>query len=107
MPKAKTSRVAVAKGRKVARSKAGKVARAKVRKVPDTQSRAAHWGAQAAQLRVSFEAHLRNAAMQEEVARVAATLGQQWGLDVAKLTAMGRDAFLEAGKAARAAAEDR
>jgi hypothetical protein len=89
------------------KKKTGKVALAKGRKVPDTQSRAAHWGAQAAQLRVLFEAHLRNAAMQEEVARVAASLGQQWGLDIAKLTAMGRDAFLEAGKAARAAADDR
>jgi len=107
LPKKKTGKVALATGRKIASGKAGKVAQAKARKVPDTQSRAAHWGAQAAQLRVSFEAHLRNAAMQEEVARVAATLGQQWGLDIAKLTAMGKDAFLEAGRAARAAAKDR
>jgi hypothetical protein len=106
MPK-KTRKAAAPKGRKVASGKAGKAGRAKARKVPDTKSRAADWDAQAAQLRIAFAAHVKNAAMQEEVARVAATLGQQWGLDIARLTVMGRDAFLEAGKAARAAAGDR
>ncbi len=87
--------------------RARKVAPDMSRKVPDTQSRAVHWSQQASQLRISFEAHIRNAAMREEVARAAATFVQQWGLDLAKLTAMGRDAFLEAAKAARTAAQDR
>jgi hypothetical protein len=73
----------------------------------DTEARQQDWQTQVDAMKLAHSAFEGQVAVQQETLKSISQFGQQWGLDLPKLTQMSKDAFEKMGREVQAQFEQR